>query len=109
MSVKMIGKRLETIRESLELNQTEFAELVEITSATYTAYKQSKANPSLEALIRLCTKTGCSANWLLLGRGPIWQDDNHQESQTIYQINEKVKETSRKLKEIEAIIDDFQS
>lgn len=61
-----VCKRLKIYRNSLGLNQADFAAKLGKTQSYYSIIEQAKARPSAEILFAIA-KLGCDMNWLLLG------------------------------------------
>jgi DNA-binding transcriptional regulator YiaG len=67
IELKEIGRRIRILRGSD--NQTEFAEMLEITQGQLSRYEGGTAAPSLESLVRLKKRTGRSIDWIVTGEG----------------------------------------
>ena len=50
---KIIGKRLQEIRNKYHLKQTEISKIIGVTAQTYNGYEKGRYEPSAETLIRL--------------------------------------------------------
>jgi transcriptional regulator with XRE-family HTH domain len=59
---------LRALREKLELQKNEMAELMKVTSRTYYAYERGQRPIPSDTLIRLAMVTGADMNQILLGR-----------------------------------------
>ena len=66
---KEIGKRLKQIRESKNLNQTQFGDSLGILYQHVSKYERGETVPTWENLIKLIELYGVNINWLLTGRG----------------------------------------
>ncbi|WP_417656163.1 XRE family transcriptional regulator [Pseudidiomarina aestuarii] len=85
-----IGKRLKQARSSLGLNQTEFAELVDMSMRGYQSNERDISSPSA-AVLRKFADLGISPLWLLNGTGKMHLD---QKSQDIYRNGEIMEENT---------------
>lgn len=62
----LFRKRLLAIKNACGYkNQAQFARKLEITPAALNQLLMGKRRPSIETLITICEKTGCSADYLL--------------------------------------------
>ena len=50
IDVKLVGKRLRTLRESLSLSQAKLAELLSITQSSLNRYENGQSTPSVDLL-----------------------------------------------------------
>lgn len=63
------SERLKVLRESLELNQTEIAELAGVSRINYNRYEAGKVVPTVPFLGALYRSTRVNLVWLLVGEG----------------------------------------
>ncbi len=68
-----IGSRLEDLRGSVPI--VEFAQLFGIHKNTYSNYVKHQNMPDCKFILGVCQKFGVSTNWLLLGIGPKYLDE----------------------------------
>lgn len=61
----LFNQRLRSIRASMNLNQKEFAHLLNINPVTLSHYENGKREPDLERLFDLCQQLEVSADYLL--------------------------------------------
>lgn len=61
----LFSQRLRSIRNAMNLNQKEFASLLEINPVTLSHYENGKREPDLERLFMLCQRLKVSADYLL--------------------------------------------
>jgi transcriptional regulator with XRE-family HTH domain len=73
---KDIGTRIKTIRENLDLTQTEFGKAFNLTKQTILNYEKGYRFPDESFLINLILKYKINCNWLLTGLGDIYTDSN---------------------------------
>lgn len=64
---KAIGSRLRSLRESLELNQRDFAKKLGTTSNSYSRYEAGKIEIPLAILVNISKTFEISLDWLLIG------------------------------------------
>jgi transcriptional regulator with XRE-family HTH domain len=70
-----IGKRLKKIRNHFELTQEEIAEKLGISTDTYLRNERNHHNPGNRTLHLLFKEFNISLNWLLMGHGEMFRDD----------------------------------
>lgn len=61
---EMFATRLREARTQMKKTQKEFADMVESTAATISAYENATKNPSLEIVINIAEKCNVSIDWL---------------------------------------------
>lgn len=61
----VVKKRLKTIRENLKLNQSQFADKLNISQAAISQFEDGKRVPSIETLDKIATTLGMSIQSLL--------------------------------------------
>lgn len=59
------GEKIKEIRKLKNLNQVEFANLIDIGVATLSAYETGRTTPNIDFLRRLAEKCGVSPSWFL--------------------------------------------
>ncbi len=64
MGKEIFSTRLREVRMQTGKTQKEFADMVESTAATISAYENATKNPSLEIVINIAQKCNVSINWL---------------------------------------------
>lgn len=69
--LKQIGEKLQGIRKSVFLKNTEMADRIGIDRTTYHKYEQGVNSPHITFLYRLGQAFDISMDWLILDRGPI--------------------------------------
>jgi transcriptional regulator with XRE-family HTH domain len=62
-----IGRRLVALREALNLNQSAFAQLIEVSQPAVNNYERAIRRPDLDVGIKIQLKTGATLDWLYLG------------------------------------------
>lgn len=65
--LKAIGDRLETLRQALDLSQTEFASRAGIAQNTYNQYAKGKNLIRLDFAERICDEYGVTLDWIYRG------------------------------------------
>lgn len=63
------GEKLKQIRQKLLLTQEEFAGALEMKSRAYAAYERNENKPPLFMLEMLCNDYDVNLNWLISGKG----------------------------------------
>ena len=63
------GEKLKQIRQKLLLTQDEFAGALEMKSRAYAAYERNENKPPLFMLEMLCNDYDVNLNWLISGKG----------------------------------------
>lgn len=61
----LFSQRLRSIRNSMDLNQKEFAHLLKINPVTLSHYENGKREPDLERLFILCKELNVTADYIL--------------------------------------------
>ena len=76
MDKKDIRTRLKLLRHTLDMTQSQFAEVMGITQSTY-AYieKGHRASITLDQLLILNKKLDINPNWILLGEGDMYMSE----------------------------------
>jgi transcriptional regulator with XRE-family HTH domain len=87
MDIDNIGKRILKIRQSTNLTQKKFAEVVNVAYSSVSAMEKGKKTPSFRSLISIVDATKASADWLLTGDGAMYLQIK-KEKQDIKEINE---------------------
>lgn len=64
MGKEIFSTRLKELRMQTQKTQKEFADMVESTAATISAYENATKNPSLEIVMNIAEKCNISINWL---------------------------------------------
>ena len=89
---EIIGKKIKSIRESREMTQMEFCDLVNCTQAALSGYENGSKIPSIDTLYTIATQCNASLDWLC---GLIDQDSNRFSINTtadiLNAINELIK------------------
>lgn len=96
MDKKDIRTRLKLLRHTLEMTQSQFAEIMGITQSTY-AYieKGHRASITLDQLLILHDKLDINPNWVLLGEGNMYLS----QQQGRYVVN-KIEDTETSSKKV---------
>lgn len=62
---EIIGRRIKTVREQNKLTQAEFAKEISVTPSAITQYERFTRTPAIDIVLRIVTKFGVSADYLL--------------------------------------------
>jgi len=72
-----VKERLREIMKILNMKQYQFGESINISGPTISDWlKKPNVNPSLESLIRISEVHNINLNWLLLGEGSMFKEEN---------------------------------
>jgi transcriptional regulator with XRE-family HTH domain len=63
--LKVIGDNVRRLRKIHNLNQIEFAKLIGVSQGSLSDIESGKCNPSVETVVSIYLKIGCSMEWLL--------------------------------------------
>lgn len=69
-----IALRLKKLRKEKNLNQSEFASLIGTSQANISRYEKGEIIPSSDFLSKIADKLGVNLNWLLTGKGSMFQE-----------------------------------
>ncbi len=61
---KLLAMRLKELRETLELNQSDFSKSIDLKQQTYSAYEKGINKPPIDILIKIAEKYNVSLDWL---------------------------------------------
>ena len=89
----MINDNLKKIREELGLTMTKFSEKLEIPAMTLIHYERGDRTPSAQLFIQLNKKLNINLNWLVSGKGKMFNSTNS----VIEQSNEELENTIYKI------------
>ena len=67
--------RIKQIRLSMNINQTSYAELTNTSQSNISKYERGELKPTLEFLISLHEKLNVNINWVLTGKGSMFNHD----------------------------------
>lgn len=73
-----IGERFREIRRGKNLKQTEFSQAIGISQSALVSYERGEREPPAAAVASVCETYRISPDWLLLGRGVPYRDDDIQ-------------------------------
>lgn len=62
-----IAMRLEALMQALQLNQTAFARLIDVSQPALSNYLKAIRRPEIDVAIRIQAKTGVTLDWMYLG------------------------------------------
>lgn len=62
--IKILSERLKKVRESLNMNQADFAKLIGVTQQSLSSYEKCVSKPTLDVAIRIADKCEISLSWL---------------------------------------------
>ncbi|MBU1001901.1 MAG: helix-turn-helix domain-containing protein [Proteobacteria bacterium] len=72
------SQRLRDVIVELGVEQKELAAIAEIQAPTVTAYLKAESQPSMLVLSKWAEKYRIDMNWLVLGEGPMFRDEQEQ-------------------------------
>jgi len=100
-----IAQRLLDVMKELDLNKGELAQAMQVSNNSLTTYIQAKYEPKASSLAALCESYNVSAQWLLLGQGPMLLDSGYQTQPSGWasQVKEAVEEYTQGLAPISQI------
>lgn len=84
-----IGDRIKEAREFLNINQNDFAELLNLAPQSLSRYEKNKVTPSIDFITKLSQQFNINSNWLINGTGEILL----QVIQKTQNIGERIKES----------------
>jgi len=79
-----IQDRLKKIMETERLKITEFAEICNIPYGSAQGYLYGKRTPGSDVIIKICTQLNVNSNWLLMGKGEIYREEQPKEEITTF-------------------------
>ncbi|MDD4156247.1 MAG: helix-turn-helix domain-containing protein [Candidatus Cloacimonetes bacterium] len=91
----MVGNRLKSIRENLNLNQSQFAESLGLKQGSYSAIENNKANLTDTVILLLKYRFSINDDWLLTGKGEMFLGQTPQTSEFQANNNELEKQQKR--------------
>lgn len=62
--IKILSERLKEVRESMNMNQTDFAKLIGVTQQSLSSYEKCVSKPTLDMAIKISEKCDISLSWL---------------------------------------------
>ena len=62
--IKLLPMRLKTLRETLNLSQSSFAESIGLKQQTYSAYENGSNKPPIDVIIKIAEEYNVSIDWL---------------------------------------------
>jgi len=72
IEINNMNKRIKKIRLTLNLCQKDFAQLLETSQSNISKYERGEMKPALDFLINLNEKLNVNLNWVLIGKGHIF-------------------------------------
>jgi transcriptional regulator with XRE-family HTH domain len=91
----MVENRLKSIRENLNLNQSQFAESLGLKQGSYSAIENNKANLTDTVILLLKYRFSINDDWLLTGKGEMFLGQTPQTSEFQANNNELEKQQKR--------------
>lgn len=79
-----IGGRIRSVREGMKLSRNAFSEKINISEIFLSQIERGEKSLSLNTLIKICEKTGCSADYLLFGK----VDNNTPAMKTLHLLSQ---------------------
>ena len=77
------GNKLKQIRKELSLTQEEFAQKLQMSYRTYTAYERNENKPPLNMLDMLNINFNVNLNWFISNKGAMFNKDEFKNSTCI--------------------------
>lgn len=65
--MNVIGNNVRRLRKIHNLNQIDFANLIGVSQGSLSDIESGKSKPSVETVVSIHLKFGCSLEWLLIG------------------------------------------
>jgi transcriptional regulator with XRE-family HTH domain len=62
-----IGRRLVALRDALRLNQSAFAQLIDVSQPAVNNYERAIRRPEIDVAIKIQMRTGVTLDWIYLG------------------------------------------
>jgi transcriptional regulator with XRE-family HTH domain len=62
-----IGRRLVALRDALKLNQSAFAQLIDVSQPAVNNYERAIRRPEIDVAIKIQMRTGVTLDWIYLG------------------------------------------
>ena len=69
------AQRLEKLVHELNVEKQSFATAGNVSKATFSGYLKGKQHPNRQTLSNWIRKYGINANWLMVGEGPMFRDE----------------------------------
>ncbi len=96
----MFAENLKKIRNELGLSVAKFAEKLEMSANTLTNYEQNRRAPSLNLFVQLDKKVDVNLNWLVSGKGNMFNQSSKETERTC-ELEDKIVEVMKKYGVIE--------
>ena len=81
------GDRLVKARENLGFNQANFSEKIDLAAQSLARYEKNKVNPSMEFIAKLTDMFNINSNWLLTGKGEMFNSNDTTKNSDNYFID----------------------
>lgn len=75
-----LGERIKILRKEKGFNQAEFGAIFDMSVSTVSHIEKDQRKPTVELITNICSTLNVNCSWILLERGPIFNDDfiNHR-------------------------------
>lgn len=83
MHSEILGKRIEKVRKKLKLSRKEVSSQINKYYRTYSGYERGERKAPYELLILLAEKYNVNLNWLMLGKGEMFNPPDYNEVKDI--------------------------
>ena len=83
MQTEILGKRIEKVRKELKLSRKEVSSQINKYYRTYSSYERGERKAPYELLILLAEKYNVNLNWLMLGKGEMFNPPDYNEVKDI--------------------------
>ena len=64
MNEQLLAKRLKELRESMNLTQSQFGDLINVAQTTLSSYENGSKTPNIDTLYNIAIKCNISIDWL---------------------------------------------
>lgn len=70
----MIGDRIQQLRQFLQMNQTDFGRLINVTHSAVSRMEKGETKPMAKTIRAICIAYEANETWLKTGKGPMFRD-----------------------------------
>ncbi|MFA7074906.1 MAG: helix-turn-helix domain-containing protein [Endomicrobiaceae bacterium] len=103
----MFSVRFKNVRKKLKLSQIDFAKKLETNQSTISRYEKNENNPSSEILEKLSENCNVNINWILTGKGEMFQTDIA--NQELEQLKKEIQTLKKTIDTLEKEHNDLQA
>ncbi|MGE5343264.1 MAG: helix-turn-helix domain-containing protein [Candidatus Omnitrophota bacterium] len=80
-NLQEFGNRLKQIRQKLNLNQSQFAKTLHLSTTAISEFENGKFGPGYDFFYNIMTEFHVNLKFLLFGEGPMFEDDRQPETE----------------------------